>query len=175
MAFSFVASVNAADKIEGAFGLRLGDRFEPTTHAKSILHLGEGFEFSPKKPNSAFSDYLVFVTPQSHLIYQIAAVHHEKHEDSKPPADHTSQSQKCHDVVEKVKAIVRQKYQNGGDGNSRILDGNREIRFTETECDANGCEVAVVYLDEALARQAGQEEFSGKQKKLLEGADPTGL
>jgi hypothetical protein len=175
--FSFVGSVNAADKIEGAFGLKLGDSFEPTGPPKSTRQFGEGFEFTPKKPNLAFSEYLVFVTSQSHLIYRIAAIHREGHEDGKPAGDHTLQFRKCNEVVEKVTAILRQKYQDKPAPNLRIVQGNREVSFTEVRGDApdSSCEVAVVYEDRDLDSVAGKEAFAEKQKKVIKDADPTGL
>ena len=79
LAFCFlVATTHAAEKIEGAFGLRFGEVFEPTAAPVAVQSRTDNFfgayEFKPDKPNPAFSTYVVWVSPASHRIYKIAAV-----------------------------------------------------------------------------------------------------
>src|SRR5262245_20876873 len=61
--------------IEGAFGQKFGEKFtpDPTARIEQGEHQG-GYRFTPQKPNPQFSEYIVFVTPNSHRIYGIVGV-----------------------------------------------------------------------------------------------------
>jgi len=69
-------SAVAADKIEGAFGLKLGASFNPDaaigkaeTTSKEPM-----YQFEPEKPFRSFNRYYVLITPKSKRIYQIWAI-----------------------------------------------------------------------------------------------------
>ena len=62
-------------KIEGAFGEKLGDEFNPDS-ATDTNSLSDGtliYEFSPPANFRSFDHYYVMITPQSHKIYGIVA------------------------------------------------------------------------------------------------------
>jgi hypothetical protein len=66
----------AADKIEGAFGMKLGDTFDPSS-AIRILEGKDGipsYQFNPTNVFRSFKNYFVMVTPKTHQIYSIWAV-----------------------------------------------------------------------------------------------------
>ena len=67
--------VFGAEPIDGAFGLKLGATLDVDGDGVEVVG---GFEdavyrVEPPTPLSGFQDYLVFVTPISHTIYQIKA------------------------------------------------------------------------------------------------------
>ena len=67
------SSAFAADAIEGAFGLKLGDIFD-SSKAISKSSLTDGtpmYQFRPEKPFRSFSSYYVMITPTTHKIYAI--------------------------------------------------------------------------------------------------------
>src|SRR5260370_41151814 len=69
----FASSTFAVDKLEGAFGLKLADVFEPAKAiGKSALTDSTPmYQFKPDKPFRSFSKYYVLITPTTHKIYSI--------------------------------------------------------------------------------------------------------
>jgi hypothetical protein len=168
------ATLIAADKIEGAFGLKLGDVYEPTTSPVPKNDIGIAYEFTPTKPNSAFSTYLVFVTPNSHLIYKIEAVH-------KQPGN----AEACHSFLAQVMAALRLKYEGRFDEKSpqsgRMGQGERSIGLDESSVvnvASSGCQFSITYKDNEMAGRCQQEREQNRVKKLLESlkeVDKTGF
>jgi hypothetical protein len=64
------------EKIEGAFGKRLGDAFEPNSAlGKGAMKDGTPmYEFTPQKPFRSFTKYYVLITPRTKRIYSIWGV-----------------------------------------------------------------------------------------------------
>ena len=59
--------------IKGAFGITLGQKFDPK-QAIGKASLTDGtpmYEFKPKKPFRAFTEYYVLITPKTHKVYSI--------------------------------------------------------------------------------------------------------
>lgn len=74
VALSLVANIAPAqDKIEGAFGKKLGDVFDPSKAiGKDALTDGTPmYQFTPDKPFRSFKKYYVLITPTTHKIYGI--------------------------------------------------------------------------------------------------------
>src|SRR5690348_13888600 len=71
VALAFTAS--ATEKIEGAFGKKLGDVFDPSTAiGKSELTDGTPmYEFSTTNGFRSFTKYYVLITPKTKKIYSI--------------------------------------------------------------------------------------------------------
>ena len=169
------SAVVAADKIEGAFGLKLGDVFEPTTPPITAtpdgapFSLNGAYEFTPKERNRDFSDYFVLITPNSHLVCRILAVH-------KAPGIENSKA--FHDCLT---AILHLKYQGTYDeksGDSYIAQGKRNIGVTSPTGVDHVWWVAVLYTDDELAQRVGTEKLQNRVKATLESAkslDATGL
>ncbi|HEY3853855.1 MAG TPA: hypothetical protein VGO67_05625 [Verrucomicrobiae bacterium] len=68
-----VLSATAADKIEGAFGKKLGELFDVTS-AVGQSQLTDGtpmYEFTPTNAFRSLKKYYVFVTPTTKKIYSI--------------------------------------------------------------------------------------------------------
>ncbi len=75
---------HAQAPIEGGFGLKLGDVLNTDS---SEVEAVESFDttvyrVAPPKPLSGFHDYMVYITPLTHKIYQIKAFHHFKTADA---------------------------------------------------------------------------------------------
>lgn len=74
---AFVSAAYAAeekvDKIESAFGVKLGDVFEPTKAIGkgSLIDGTPMYQFSPAKPFRSFTRYFVMITPKTNRIYSI--------------------------------------------------------------------------------------------------------
>ena len=69
-----VQSGFAQEKIEGAFGLKLGDKLDVNSDIVSKVDGSEGiYRVNPPNPLKGFNEYIVYVTPQTHTIYQIRA------------------------------------------------------------------------------------------------------
>jgi hypothetical protein len=72
MAFSALA----AEKIEGGFGKKLGETFDPSL-ATSTSTNSEGaimYEFTPTNAVRSFKRYFVMITPTTHKIYCVMAI-----------------------------------------------------------------------------------------------------
>jgi hypothetical protein len=172
----------AGEQVEGAFGLKLGEAFEPTTHRAGLhyapspggwLNADDAYEFTPKKPNPAFSNYTVFITPNSHVIYCIEAIHKE-------PGD----ARDCYSFMRGLRVALWLKYEGKFDEKSPqtgvIGEGARWLDTRDVEVNAQGheCQFALDYWDKDLAAKGQQEREQNRVQKALEGAktiDATGL
>lgn len=69
--------VSGAEKIEGAFGFKLGQKFEPTT---PLLKHEQDYNYhdvspvTPSSPHERFATYYVRITPITHLVSATIAV-----------------------------------------------------------------------------------------------------
>lgn len=70
------SSVQAEEKILGAFGVELGQVFDPSgAIGKGSLTDGTPmYKFSPKKKFRSFSTYYALITPKTHKVYSIWAI-----------------------------------------------------------------------------------------------------
>lgn len=71
--FFFIANSHGEQKIMGAFGVQLGEYFDPSS-AIGTGELTDGtpmYQFNPKKKFRSFHDYYVLITPKTHKIYGI--------------------------------------------------------------------------------------------------------
>ena len=175
-----VSAVVAADKIEGAFGLKFGEVFEPKTATLSKtpndanFSLAGAYEFTPKRPNKEFTDYFVFITPSSHLVYKIIAVH-------KQPLEN-GQMAGCNEFKRALDALLHLKYEGTFDEKSRldsaIGQGARNIGVTAPIGVNDGCLVAITYADDELAHRATDEREQNRvkaTKESMKALDATGL
>ena len=66
-------ATHAEDKIEGAFGKKLGDTFDPATAiGKGALTDGTVmYQFTPQSPFRSLTKYYVLITPTTNKIYSI--------------------------------------------------------------------------------------------------------
>jgi hypothetical protein len=174
-------TVGAVDKIEGAFGLKLGDVFEPKTPAVSAtpitnsFSLNGAYQFTPKEPNKIFSEYYVFITPGSNLIWGIAALH-------KQAGDHSG----CDALVHSLMGMLYLKYEGKFDEHSRLdgssigqgMNGARTVGITTFSASNQDCSFAILYSDKELANRANQEREQNRVKEIsqsIKSLDPTGL
>jgi len=160
-------SAIGADKIEGAFGIKLGDVFDPAS-AIGTSKLTDGtpmYEFSTTNGFRSFKTYYVLITPTTHKIYSIWGI---------GSVENTESGQKEQAVVME---LLKKKYgveeQQGvfdtiGDV-KRIDQGNRYIitkltGFVDVTID-------IRYYDSDLDKLAETERIAAETKKT----DDSGL
>jgi hypothetical protein len=166
---SVVIPARAVEKIEGAFGLKLGDVWHPKEKPDMKYGGGEGYTFTPAQPNSAFSDYLVWITPESHRIFKIMAI-------GVAPDGKTAEA-RCAGIA----AVLNEKY--GGCGFAqRVTVEDRAVctqlypqQVRQASEPQPPIMYAVWYEDSILSAQAVTEKNAARLKELLRNADPTGL
>ncbi|WP_040546342.1 hypothetical protein [Pedosphaera parvula] len=158
---------HAADKIEGAFGKKLGDVFDVST-AVGTSKLTDGtpmYEFATTNGFRSFNRYYVLVTPRTKKIYSVWGI---------GQAESTAAAQKEQALVME---ILQQKYGNKekegildalGDA-KRIDQGSRYIvtkisGFTDVTLD-------IRYHDRDLDKLAERERLEDESKKV----DKSGL
>jgi hypothetical protein len=162
-----VAAEPKIDRIEGAFGLKLGDQFAPEKAVgKAALTDGTPmYQFAPEKPFRSFKRYFVLVTPKTNRIYSIWGIGEFENQPT----------------AEKEQAllleILKQKY--GEKKKEGLMDGLLDLRqidqgdryvitkvsgFTNVTLD-------VRYYDNALTKQAEKERLELEAKKV----DSSGL
>ncbi|MGA3164256.1 MAG: hypothetical protein ABSD77_08715 [Verrucomicrobiota bacterium] len=160
-------SAIGADKIEGAFGKKLGDVFYPAS-AIGTSKLTDGtpmYQFSTTNGFRSFKTYYVMITPTTHKIYSIWGI---------GPVENTEAGQKEQAVVMellKKKYGVEEKqgiFDTMGDV-KRIDQGNRYIitkltGFMDVTID-------IRYYDSDLEKLAETERLAAETKK----ADDSGL
>jgi len=161
------SSAIGADKIEGAFGEKLGDIFDPAS-AIGTSKLTDGtpmYEFSTTNGFRSFKTYYVMVTPTTHKIYSIWGT---------GSVENTEAGQKEQAVIME---LLKKKY--GDEDNQGVLDtigdvkridqGNRYIAtkltgFMDVTLD-------IRYYDTDLEKLAETERLAIETKK----ADGSGL
>jgi len=160
----FTLVANGAEKIEGAFGLKLGATFIPTKPAVKIDQY-EGYEFTPEMPNPAFSSYLVYVSPTSHLIYKIVAI-------SAGVDKETNQLLRT-----KILAVVSRKYEDAPTVGEFLVQGSRALSITAYEQwrAADKWRLAISYDDRALEHRALEESHKIYREEMAKDVDATGL
>ncbi len=121
----FIANTDGGQEIIGAFGLQLGDYFDPSS-AIGQGELTDGtpmYQFEPKKKFRSFDEYYILVTPMTHKIYGIWGIG-------------TSENpQKCEKEQALIMDLLQKKYgiqKNEGSfdpatGAKNIDQGNRDI------------------------------------------------
>lgn len=74
--FGGIRTASTIERIQEAFGMRLGMEFSPTDNPRSYTTLnGErAYFFTPVSPARSFDYYMVQITPVTHQIYTIIAV-----------------------------------------------------------------------------------------------------
>ena len=160
-------SALSADKIEGAFGKKLGDQFDPST-AIGTGKLTDGtpmYRFSPTNEFRAFTDYFVLITPKTHRIWCIWA---------QGSTENTDTGKKEQDLV---MLILKDKYgepkkQRAIDrlGDVKVIDqGNRCITTKLTGIAKVTFDVR--YMDLLHSEQADKEHLQEEARKV----DKSGL
>ena len=156
---AFAFSASATEKIEGGFGLKLGDSFEPSG-SRFLAEDADAFEFTPKVANPAFSTYVVFITPNSHQIYRILAI-------SKPLESGTGFEQS-----NTILALIHRKYGIGPfRGANAISQGQRKVSVNNNGAGTPAFTFRLSYTDENLSTQASEERLDNK----LKGANADGI
>ena len=169
IAAALTLSANAAEKIEGAFGFKLGDVLD-LADARLVKEdvpepVPERFEFKPTNPNPAFASYYVWVTPNSHRIKEITAV----------GTFQVPENGDFWNQLEIICALLHRKYGSGPfpfGRDIKITQGRLIVRcYMQNRIDPKNVTVSLDYLDLDLSSQGAEETVDNH----LKGADATGL
>ena len=161
------ATVSAfgADKIEGAFGMKLGDTFE-TNSAIGTSKLTDGtpmYEFSTTNGFRSFKRYYVMITPTTKKIYSIWAI---------GTAENTESAKKEQALIieilqQKYGAKEKEGFMDAIGDTKRVDQGSRYILskisgFTDITHDLR-------YYDRELEKLAEKERITEEAKKVNKG------
>ena len=141
--------VLGAEKIEGAFGFTLGQKFEPTTplvEREKDYNFHNVYAVTPPTPNEQFVLYYVRLTPTTHLISTIIAV-------GKPIAGDAGVETQL-----SVEAYLQAKY---GEGSCKFANEiSQDHRYITVAGAQNPARTItnVYYTDSDLEAQADREQ-----------------
>lgn len=154
-------------KIESAFGLKLGDKFDITKATKvgEFSDKEKFYHFKPEKPFRSLTEYYVVLTPQSDLIYKIVA---------SGEFEGTGMATKegsviSHLLEKKYGAFDKSNFGLTMAGAKVITQSHRQLMIDVDE--AFGGKIRLTYLDEALEKKADAEYVAIEAAK----ADASGL
>ena len=152
----------SAQKIKGAFGMKLGDYFD-TSKAIGSSSVSDGtplYEFEVKKTFRSFSKYYVAITPKTKKIAAIWAVGHMKSE---------GLGEKEQDLI---MSLLQDKYGksdylnfNNLFGCKAFKKGKRQI-ITKVSGFGKNITISIRYEDETLEDLAEKERISLESKKV---------
>jgi len=159
------------NKIDGAFGLKLGDKFDLSKSIGRATNNGVEtlYEFKPKSPYPYFSKYYVEITPKTSLIHSIITLG--------PKGD----IEKAEHEMEIVFKALTEKYGAGdGGGQERYIIQDRRGVILKLEI-IQRC-LSLAYVDNDLTKQAQSERSELEEKRRNEwierdskGRDKSGL
>ena len=145
----------AESRIEGAFGARIGEKFDVET-AIGKSHMRDGtplYKFSPINPYDKFDTYYILITPVSKIIYSIWAQGEMENDDV---CKH-EQKVLMELLTEKYGSTKRTSSSNVFYDVARITQGDRDIY---TDCaESEKITLKVVYIDHRLEKQAEEESL----------------
>jgi hypothetical protein len=139
----------AADKIEGAFGMKLGDTFD-TNSAIGMLKESEGtYQFSTTNEFRSFKNYFVKITPKTHKIYCIFT------------AEKTGDLQAGKKELAVVRELLKKQFGNEETlDDAKIQQGNR---YVATKLVGNvDVTIAILFADSELKTLAEKEKAETK-------------
>jgi len=154
-------------KIEGAFGLKLGDKFD-VSKATWTRTLDDGdvlYGFQPTKPFKGMHDYYVSITPDESLIYTISALQ---------KFDSATEAQAecdviCHILENKYGPFDKPRIGETMSGIKRIM---RDHRIVQVDLDkAFAASVQIVYVDLELFSDSEKKKIASKAAQV----DASGL
>lgn len=166
--FLFISSFAfAEEKIAGAFGKKLGQKFSPSDSiGKSSLTDGTPlYKFDPQNKFRSFSSYYVLITPKTNKIYGIWGIGNMENDPS------------CRKEQALIMAILQKKYgkENKQGLTSSVYDikqidqGNR---YVLTKCSGfSDVTLDIRYYDKALEQLAENERILLESEKV----DASGL
>ena len=160
-------SVHAEGKITGAFGIELGQTFNPKEAIdKGLLTDGTPrYQFNPKKKFRSFSTYFVLITPKSHQVYSIRGIGNMENDST------------CKKEQALIMDILQKKYGNVEKDQlfSSLYDIkliNQVNRHVLTSCSGFvDTHLYIYYKDKKLEKQAEKERIILESEKI----DSSGL
>lgn len=163
LALAFAASAflaSAADKIEGAVGVKLGQPFPSTLAASTNAVGGEPYlAYSPTNAAAPFREYLFFTHPEDGRVYSISA-YAELETEEEAAAEWA-----------KIKLLLTAKYGSPSNDNdprkARWVADSRFIALIR----APGTVISLMYVDVPLSKEAKRLRTEHKAKET----DASGL
>lgn len=162
-----ISSAYAGDKITGAFGVNLGDTFNPDS-AIGKASLTDGtpmYQFKPANTFRSFSKYYALITPKSNKVYAIWGIGQMENDPT------------CKKEQQLIMAILQDKYgkQEKKDLFSSLYDAemiSQGDRYIMTKCSGfTDVTIDIRYKDNKLEKLAENERIELESKKL----DSSGL
>jgi hypothetical protein len=162
-----ISAVNAGDKITGAFGINLGDTFDPES-AIGQASLTDGtpmYQFKPAKTFRSFSKYYALITPNTNKVYAIWGIGQMENDPT------------CKKEQKLIMAILQNKYgkQEKKDLFSSLNDAemiSQGDRYIMTKCSGfTDVTIDIRYKDKELEELAENERIHLESEKL----DSSGL
>jgi hypothetical protein len=162
-----ISVVNAGDKITGAFGVNLGDTFNPDSAiGKGSLTDGTPmYQFKPAKTFRSFTKYFALITPKTNRVYAIWGIGQMENDPT------------CKKEQKLIMAILQDKYgkQDKKDLFSSLYDAemiSQGNRYIMTKCSGfTDVTIDIRYKDSKLEKLAENERIQLESKKL----DSSGL
>jgi hypothetical protein len=163
----FVQGTEAQEKIDGAFGIALGQVFNPSI-ALGEASLTDGtpmYQFSPTKEFRSFSRYFVLITPETNKVYSIWGL------------GNVENTPTCEKEQKLVMAILSDKY--GNEEKQGLLSDLYDMKMITqgdrtiiTKCSGfTDITMEIRYKDSQLQELAENERIKLESKKL----DSSGL
>jgi hypothetical protein len=160
--------VHGEQKIMGAFGVQLGDYFEPAESSIGTSKLTDGtpmYQFNPKNQFRSFGEYYVLITSKTHKVYCIWAT------------GKSVNSETCEKEQDLIMDLLKKKYGNGEkqgfwdalEARKTIRHGNRYIM---SKCSGfMDVSIEIRYYDTELVALAEKEHLEIESNKV----DDSGL
>jgi len=145
----------SASEITGAFGFVFGDKVDTRKYKQQGLDNAYGlkYAFIPENPFKPLDSYTMYVTPETHRVYQISA-----------SATFTS-DKACLRVLVELEQALEKKYDKTSKKIHKDFGSLPEISFGKSsrtiEANCSGFlfskKLKLVYLDKQLREQGGKE------------------
>ncbi len=152
----------STEEITGAFGIKLGDVFQPTLADKDST-LSDGaimYQFEPQQPFRSFTNYYASITPKTHKIYSILGV------------GTIESDQVCKKEQAVVMSILKEKYGKSNNNNDTLKPREAELidqgnRAVSTKCSGDSnAKISVKYYDNNLKDLAEKERIEFESSKV---------
>ncbi|MGR3174155.1 MAG: S1C family serine protease [Candidatus Scalindua sp.] len=185
---TFISKIHGVQKIMGAFSVKLGDYFDPSS-AIETWKLKTGYrdkyripiyQFNPKKKFRSFDRYFVMITPKTHKIYSIWGLGRidpgGKDECEKEQAlimellqkKYGSQKRHASTVLERVFEFAYGKSVDQGNRHVSVKCGSDQFSI-ESEHGTHlqfGYPIGIKYYDEELEKLAEKEQIEIEKERI---------
>ena len=153
--------LNAAERIEGAFGLKFGDVFDVKKAKGEVLLIGnnKAYYFSPQNPINGIAEYYAAITPKTHKVAAIVAV------------GKFSSELRGFGAANVLIPILEKKYGSGTfrDSKFSLSQGLRDISIDVDREKDDTATLMIQYTDSDMMDMAEKERIEIEQEKINTG------